>query len=192
VSPYLWQSAAGDRVAAIRRDGRVTGFGIGGDLYAAYERAPPALSPSWSVPLALGMFAILMLAAFAWPVAALLRWRRRPSRALTGEHPILRRLVQITVIVDLAAIATYGVILGKVIAIAGLDNRMDAWLRLGQGLSLLGLFGAFISIWNLFRIWRDERATWVGKVTGAALALACVAFGWYALTLRLIFAGTQF
>ncbi len=192
VGSYLWQSAAGDRLAAILRNGRVIGFGIDGDLYAAYERMPNSSSPVWNWPLALASLTLLAVTVVSWPIRSLVQRRRGPRSASTGHRELLQLLVRLTALIDLLAVAVYVEILRKVMGITLLDDRMNIWLRAGQCLSLLGMVGACLSVWNLMTVWRDRYSTRTARVASTLEAFACVAFVWFAISQRLISAGTQF
>jgi CubicO group peptidase (beta-lactamase class C family) len=193
VGPYLWESRSGDRrISAIVRDGRVEAFGVDGDLYALFERAPRWASPAWNLPLALATLGILAMTALSWPVLTLVRRHYRHAFALTGRRAMLHRLVRLTAVVDLLAVAIYSLIVLKIMAISMLDDRMDEWLRMAQGLCLLGLIGAILAVWNAIAVWRDIAGTWPARLASVTAAGACVAFAWFVVSLRLITAGTLF
>jgi CubicO group peptidase (beta-lactamase class C family) len=193
VGQYLWESPSGDkRMSAIVRDGRAEAYGIDGDMYAVFERAPGWASPVWNLPLALATLAILAMTALSWPVQAFARRHYGHSLALSGRRAMLHRLVRLTAVVDLLAVSVYGVIVLKIMAISMLDDRMDVWLRTAQGLCLLGLIGAVLAVWNGAAVWCDTAGTWPARLASVTVAGACVAFAWFVVSLRLITAGTLF
>jgi hypothetical protein len=104
----------------------------------------------------------------------------------------LHRLVRAAAIVDLLAFATYGYIISQLSNISFFDSGVDPWLRLAQALCVLGVVGAGIAVANLVEVWREKGVSWWGRVSSLAIAVACLAFVWFALSLHLIAASTQF
>jgi hypothetical protein len=93
----------------------------------------------------------------------------------------------VAALVDLLALLAYVVLLSLLSnGTLAADVAADPFIRVAQGLCLLGVIGAMISLWNAFLTWtRKGRSRWA-KISATVIALACVAFVWFVLTLRLV------
>jgi len=189
VAPFVWQEPAGKiRLAAVVKDGKIVNF--------ASDELPPVMvlqpvpgwaSAAWNMPLLFFMIAVLLLTVLLWPVAALVRRHYGRPLPLAGGEARIYRLTRVTALVDLLAFLAYITIISLIgTSTLSADVGTDPFIRVAQGLCLLGVVGTMISLWNAFLAWtRKGRSLWA-KISATVIALACVAFVWFVLTLNLV------
>jgi hypothetical protein len=195
VGPWSWVDTAGDdRLAAVVKDGKVVMFATDSEkAVSAFQPVPAWASASWNKPLLFVMIGILLVTVLLWPIQALVRRRYGQRFPLQGRRAMLYRVVRGVAIVDLLALAAYAFVLSRLSAgIANLDDPINGPLRLAQLLCLVGALGAIPAVWNLVVAWSDRAASWWAKMSTALIAIACLAFVWFVVTLHLVSASTQF
>jgi CubicO group peptidase (beta-lactamase class C family) len=189
VGPLLWQEVNGaSRMAAAVKNGKVT-FLATDDIPPAIVLmpAPAAVNGGWAMPLLFGALGVLGLCVVLWPISTIVRWRTGGSFKLSGREAMLHRLVRAAAIVDLIVVVGWLMLFSTLGSnIAMLDDPIDPWLHLMQFLSLLGLAGAAIGLWNLVTVWTDGSRSWWGKLSSLFLALALVAGAYFILVLHLL------
>jgi hypothetical protein len=154
---------------------------------------PFADSSSWNLPLLIGMCGVLAAAFLLWPIQALVRRRHGRKFPLSGRTALLYRAVRVTALIDLVALGGFVIIAqaaGTNLAI--FDDPLDIWLRVLQLLCLLGVVGAGLAVWNAVRVWTEGGRSWWAKTSVSAIALALVAFVWFAVSLQLISPGLNY
>ncbi|MDP2915616.1 MAG: serine hydrolase domain-containing protein [Candidatus Aminicenantes bacterium] len=195
VAPFVWQDPAGEiNLAAVVKDGKVVNF-TSDELppVMVLQPVPGRASAAWNMPLLYAMVVVLMLAVLLWPVTALVRRHYGRPLPLAGWEAVLYRLTRVVALIDLLALLTYVLIIslfsnGTLTA----DVAADPFIRVAQGLCLLGVIGAVLALWNAFLAWtRKGRSRWA-KISATVIALACVAFVWFVITLRLVTASLKY
>ena len=173
---------------AIVTDGRVHHFMI--DEIPAiefFQPVPAFFNAKWNLPVFYASCAILLIALLNWPIAALIRRKYRQKLTVTGRARTLRRVLQLTAIVDLASLAGWMTIFSLLGSNIGVFNDpINPWLRLLQLLALLGVLGAIASVWNVVVRWRGGRAGWWEKLSSLVLALAYLDFAYLIFLLHLM------
>jgi CubicO group peptidase (beta-lactamase class C family) len=151
------------------------------------QRPPWWASASWNVPLAIAMFVMLALTVIFWPVKAMLRWRYGRPWELSAGAAVTYRLARMASIVELAVLSGWMVLLvyGEE-HIDFLSDRSDWLLVLLQIGGACGILLAVAPLWAFVQNVRDGRRPWWTKVTDLLLALACLAYVWFALSLKLV------
>jgi CubicO group peptidase (beta-lactamase class C family) len=195
VGPWTWEDTAGsDRLAAVVKDGKVVMFATDSDkAVSAFQPVPGWASASWNKPLLLAMIGILLLTVVLWPVQVLVRRAYGQRFPLEGRRAQLYRLVRGVAIVDLLGLVAYGYCISRLSAgIGNLDDPINVPLRIAQLLCLVGAIGAVPALWQLLVTWGDRAASWWAKLSTVLVAIACVAFVWFVLTLHLVSLSTQF
>jgi hypothetical protein len=72
------------------------------------------------------------------------------------------------------------------------SDRLQPWLRLMQGLSLLAIVGALLAAWSGLRVWASRaRGVW-SKLGETLIALACMGMAWLVLAGGLLHVGSTF
>jgi CubicO group peptidase (beta-lactamase class C family) len=189
IAPFVWQETAGKiRLAAVVKDGKIVNF-ASDELPAVMvlQPVPGWASAGWNMPLLSIMIGVLLLTVLLWPVAALVRRHYGRPFPLAGGEARIYRLTRVAALVDLLALLAYVLIASLISSLTiAADVGADPLIRIAQGLCLLGIIGAIISLWNAFLAWtRKGRSRWA-KISATVIAFACVAFVWFVLTLRLV------
>jgi CubicO group peptidase (beta-lactamase class C family) len=195
IGPWLWEDQTGEsQVAAVVKDGKVVNFATSdGPPVDVSQRVPGWASSSWNLPLLWFTVATLALTVVLWPVQMLVRRRYGESFPHSGRRAQVYRLVRGVAIVDLLGLLAYAYLISQLSAgIGNLDDNLNLPLRIAQLLCLLGALGGLVGLWNLVTVWGDRAAGWWPKLYSVILAVACVAFAWFVVSLHLVSASTQF
>ncbi|SDX91438.1 CubicO group peptidase, beta-lactamase class C family [Lysobacter enzymogenes] len=186
IEPYVWQELDGDsRLAAKREHGQIVAI--------ASDDAPPAMwlqpvpawrSAGWMLPLLYAAAAVHVLALALWPAAALVRRHTQRRLKLDGRERDLRLLTFFGLIANLALLALWLWILGRVDASATLlDGQLDPALRIAQLLGVLSIAVAVVALLNARAAWKPPMQR-LRRVCAVAMAAACVAVVWFVLALH--------
>jgi CubicO group peptidase (beta-lactamase class C family) len=195
VAPFVWQDPAGDiNLAAVVKDGKVVNFTS--DVLPpvmVLQPVPGSASAAWNMPLLYAMIGVLLLTVLLWPVAAIVRRHYGRPFPLVGCEARLYRLTRVAALVDLLALLAYVVLISLLSnGILAADVAADPFIRVAQGLCLLGVIGTVIALWNAFLAWtRKGRGRWA-KISATLIAFACVAFVWFVITLKLVTPGLNY
>jgi len=195
VAPFVWQDPAGDiNLAAVVKDGKVVNFTS--DVLPpvmVLQPVPGSASAAWNMPLLYVMIGVLLLTVLLWPVAAIVRSHYGRPFPLVGCEARLYRLTRAAALVDLLALLAYVVLISLLSnGILAADVAADPFIRVAQGLCLLGVIGTVIALWNASLAWtRKGRGRWA-KISAMLIALACVAFVWFVITLKLVTPGLNY
>lgn len=184
VRPWQWMEVGGtDMIGALEKDGKVTAFAPGdwAPIFL-FQRVSGTASAGFTIPAGLAALGILLITALAWPIVALVRRRYGYRPALAGRPLQLRRASSATAWIVLLVVAGWaGIIAAFTADVAAFDGRMDGWIRLIQLLTLLGVVGTALSIWNAFTVWRTKDAKWLIKVWSMLTAVAAFFVVWQLL-----------
>ncbi len=193
IGPFVWQNAAtGVRLAAVIRDGKVREFGLEGQPFEVYQPAVGAYA-HWNLTVLETSLAVLAIFAFAWPVAAVVRWRYRQPFPFSGRVAILYRLVRVVAVTDVLLAAGWMTILSQVQTnVALLNPSLDPWLRLLQALGLIGIAGGALGVLSAVLVWRDKQAGWRLKFYSLLLAAATLGAAWSIIGQRLVTASLNY
>jgi hypothetical protein len=195
VAPFVWQDPAGDiNLAAVVKDGKVVNFTS--DVLPpvmVLQPVPGSASGAWNMPLLYVMIGVLLLTVLLWPVAAIVRRHYGRPFPLAGCEARLYRLTRVAALVDLLALLAYVVLISLLSnGILAADVAADPFIRVAQGLCLLGVIGTVIALWNAFLAWtRKGRSRWA-KISATLIAFACVAFVWFVITVKLVTPGLNY
>jgi CubicO group peptidase (beta-lactamase class C family) len=187
VGPFQYQEVGGDsRMAAVVEGGKVTRVMTDDQPpVLSLEPVSPAMSATWNMPLLYVSLGILAIAAASWPAAAIIRKRYGHSFELTGRAALLYRLTRAVCLVDLAFAGLWYWFMSHK-GSAWLSSSNDGIIRLIQLVGMIGVVGAIAPLANVGAIFTDASRSWWAKVSSVATAVACLAFIWFALSLRLI------
>jgi CubicO group peptidase (beta-lactamase class C family) len=195
IGPWLWQDQTGEsRLSAVVKDGKVDHFATSDEPPVDISQPVPGWAKaSWNLPLLWFTLATLLATVVLWPVQALVRRRYGQSFPHSGTRARVYRLVRGVAIVDLLGVLAYVYLMSRLgSGIGNLDDAMNLPLRIAQLLCLVGAVGALVGLWNLATTWSDRASGWWSKLYSVLLAIACVAFAWFVVSLHLVSASTQF
>jgi len=185
VGPFLWQDATDQTTLAAQvRDGKIVS--VASDQLPAilvFQPVPFWALASWNLPLLIGMAVVMLATLLLWPVQVIVRRHFGRRFALTGRRALLYRLARGTVIAGLLGLAAYGLAFSR---FDSGNDPSDSLLRVAQLLCLVGAIGAPASVWNAVAVWTDRAADWWAKVSALLVMLACLAFVWFVVVLRLV------
>jgi CubicO group peptidase (beta-lactamase class C family) len=189
IGPFQYREVGGDsRVAAVVSNGKPVLI-MSDDLPPALGLQPVSglMSAAWNLPLFYVTIGILVIAALTWPLAALIRWRYGHAFELTGRSAVLYRLTRA---VALTFVVFGGLWLWLLSAglkdLAMLSSSKDWVFRIIQIVGLVGIVGAVAPLMNVGAVFADPSRGWWAKVSSVAIAFACLAAIWFALSLHLI------
>lgn len=186
---FVWSNARGDKQFGARvENGEVLQVGPSDEpSIVVYQPVPAPFQASWSVPLLLASIAILFGAVVMWPVQAMVRARYGQRFAPKGIDANLYRSVRIGALASLICLGGFmWIIANETKNLALFDDPLDGWLRVLQLFGVIGVAAAVLAVWNALRALGDRSRSWWSKLFSAHLALALIAFAWFAFAYQLI------
>ncbi|MGH6869894.1 MAG: serine hydrolase domain-containing protein [Rhizomicrobium sp.] len=189
IGPQRWREVGGTRLLdGTLENGAVTR--ITTDEYPpifVYQRVPFWHSAVWGLPLLLAMIAMLALTVIFWPIKAVLRWRYQRPLGLKGYSRLAYRWARVAALVDLAAVAAWTALL-----VMGSENLSafgtgsNKFVIIAQALTAIGVILTLAPFWELRVAFGDAARPWWTKASDVLLALACVSFTWFVLSLHFL------
>ncbi len=190
IGPWIWKDINGeDRLQAIPDgNGGIKMFSI--TPYAPiieFLPAPASLDAGWILPLAAIALLIIVIAAFAWPIVALTRWRYGIARTMSGRALLLHRVTRATAWLFLLVLAGWFTIFTLLESdLSALDSGLDVWMRLLQLLLLLAIVGTIAAVWNAWKVATAPGRHVLRTIWAILIALAAVFLVWLALNVGLL------
>lgn len=188
VEPFVWRDlGTGERLAAEVKDGKVVRFSIdAGSPFMVFEPAPASVNAAWLNPALIFAFAIVLLAALAWPVRALVRRSYKAEFALEGKARRAYRLSRIFAWLVLGALAGWlGLIMAFSADIGSIGGPLDWLIHLLRILTPLATFGLLVTaVWHLGLTIKGKRR-WTMKLGAVLLVLAALPLVWVTLAFHL-------
>lgn len=187
VGPFQYQEVGGDsRMAAVVEGGKVIRI-MTDDQPPVLSLQPVsgAMSATWNLPLFYAALGILAIAAVTWPAAAIIRRRYGHSFELTGRAALLYRLTRAVCVVDLAFAGLWFWFLSHK-GSEWFSSSNDGLIRLIQLVGLVGVVGAVAPLAYVGVVFADPARSWWAKVSSLSIAVACLAFIWFVISLKLI------
>jgi hypothetical protein len=181
VAPWQWREVGGDdRLAAVVENGKVTRFSIAGFApIIEFVPAPASFDAGWILPATAVALGVILLTALAWPVLAFTRWRYGYQPSVIGRPALVRWAPRVTPWVLLAICGGW---LALVTAIESdvtvLDGRLDIWMRLLQGLSLVSIVGSLGMVWNAWTLARAPQRRWATLAWAVPAAVSALFLVW--------------
>lgn len=181
VAPWQWQEVGGeDRLGAATKDGKVTAFAPRGIApIILFLPAPAGMNGGVMLPAMSAALGIVLLTALCWPIVALARYRfgYRPTTA--GRTRMLGRATYLTAwILLIVAAGWLGVLVALSTDVANLDGRLDIWMRALQVLSLAGIVGTALTVWNAWTVATGPKPRLLATARAALVALSAVFLVW--------------
>ena len=140
-----------------------------------WQRVPLYLDFRFVAPAIIASLAIGILTLIAWPIAAILRWRRgrRWSKCAWAQRCHLAvRLVLALQILVVAAAATLFV--SGTTNLTILSDALDPALVVLYACAWLGVLGGFSAPWVAWRFWRKPIGGWWTQLHHAVIAASAV------------------
>jgi CubicO group peptidase (beta-lactamase class C family) len=190
VKPWLWQEVNGsDYLQAIPdANGGIKMFSI--TPYAPiieFLPAPASLNAGWIFPVAGLALLIIVIAAFGWPIVALVRRRYKYTSDLTGRPLQLHRATRATAWLLVILAVGWVLVLNAVNNdLAALNGGLDIWMRLLQLLLVVTIVGTFAAIWNAYVVAKAPGKHKLATTWAVLIALAAAFLVWLCLDLGLL------
>jgi CubicO group peptidase (beta-lactamase class C family) len=190
VKPFLWKEVNGaDYLQAVKNsDGSIKMFSI--TPYAPiieFLPAPGPLNAGWIFSVGGLALLILVIAAFGWPIVALVRRRYKYQPEIGGRALQLHRATRATAWLCLVLAVGWFLVLNAVNSdLTALNGGLDVWMRLLQLILIVAIVGTAASIWNAYSVATAAGRRWFGTVWAALIALSALFFVWLCLDLGLL------
>ncbi|WP_417620214.1 serine hydrolase domain-containing protein [Parasphingorhabdus sp.] len=188
VEPFVWRdSTTGERLAAEVKNGQVVRFSI--DTFSPFtvlEPAPAGVNAGWLIPALIVALGLTALAAFAWPIRALVR-RRFNAEFMLRDRPLLAyRLTRGFAWLVLLAVAGWtGFIVTFSSDLGSVGGPLDWLIYLLRLITPLAAFGLFAtSVWHLWLCFRDKSG-WTMKAGAFLLVFSGLVLTWVTLQFHL-------
>jgi hypothetical protein len=98
----------------------------------------------------------------------------------------------VAAIVQLAAFGAWAYVLTQGLNVYHIDDTLDGAIRTGQILCLLGVVGAGLQVWSMAAAWTSRPSSWWARLSTLLVAVAGLAFAWFAVTQHLLGPSTLF
>lgn len=181
VAPWQWREVGGDdRLAAVVENGRVMRFSIAGFApIIEFVPAPSSFDAGWILPTTMVALGVAMLTALSWPVLAFTRWRYGHRPAVVGRPALARWAPRVTPWLLLIICGGWLVLVTAIEKdVSMLDGRLDIWMRLLQGLSLVAIAGAVLMVWNTWTLTRSPQRRWAPLAWAVLAAVSALFLVW--------------
>jgi CubicO group peptidase (beta-lactamase class C family) len=196
IAPFVWRDVDGhDRIAAVVNDQKIVRFSS--DEFSPFmvmDAVPWWRSAALLKPMAAASLLAIFLTAVAWPISALTRRHYGVRFPLEAKRNQVRRLMNLTVALVLAAVAGWAWIVSIVLEPTGiyfLGN--DVAVIYGVELiTIVGFAGGFVaSVYNLLITWRTP-SKWFAKFWSVVLVLSLLTCLWIGSLCRLLELNAQY
>jgi hypothetical protein len=177
IAPLVFREVNGQSRVAFKKDssGRMI---MGMDYpFMVLQQAPWDESGVFNYIVIFGCLGVLVLTVVLWPVGVLVRWHY--ARPLKPARRALRLLVRIVCLVDVAFARAWIGMLSALSDPGKLNDSLDPLLRLVQIVGWLGVIGTVAALYDAWLAMRETNRWWFSRLHAAAIALACVGFGWF-------------
>ena len=188
IGPWIWQEVNGsDKLqAVVDGGGRVKMFSI--TPFAPiieFVPVPGSLNSGWIIPAFGAALLVLIIAAFGWPIVALVR-RRYKYEANVSRRPLqLYRATRATAWLYLIVVVGWLLVITAITKdLTALNGGMDIWMGLLQLLLLVAIVGTIAAIWSAYVVAtapgkHKAATTWsiVVAVAAALMAWLCINAG---------------
>ena len=193
VAPFLWREVHGhDKLQAIVKDGKVVRWSTNNLAFGFDFEPAGGLLARAGLELPLLYFAgiVLLLAALAWPGAAMTRRHYATPLAYAGRHRTAYHLLGLSAVLALVAAGVWVAFFATVLD--SQSQHLDAFFRVAQLAALVAFGGGLaVALWNLVLAVRAKQSAWVLAWT-AAQAVAFAVVLWICVAYNLISIGIQY
>jgi CubicO group peptidase (beta-lactamase class C family) len=193
VAPFLWREVNGhDKLQAIVKDGRIVRWSTNNLAFGFdFEPAGGALAGAGlEMPMLYGAGIVLLLAALAWPGAAMTRRHYATPLAYAGRHRTAYHLLGLFAVLALVAAGIWFAFFATLLD--SQTQHLDTFLRVSQLAALIAFGGGLVvAAWNLALAVRARQSAWVLAWTTAQL-LAFAAMLWLCVAYNLISFGAEY
>jgi len=196
VQPWVWQDTNGsDYLQAVTdANGRVKMFSI--TPFAPiieFVPAPASLNAGWIFPVGGAALFIMLIAAFGWPIVALVRWRYKYKADVSGRALKLHRATRATAWLFIGLVVGWVLVLAAVDKdLAVLNGGLDVWMRLLQLMLVLAIVGTLAAIWNAYLVARSPGRHRIRTIWAVVIALSAAFLVWLCLDMGLLTASLNF
>lgn len=187
IGPMLFQEVDGKDLIGFKRDSGRLVMAVGEYPFMVFQKARWFENYGLNTALIIGGIVVFVLTLLLWPIGALIRRHYDRRLQLERGERLVRLLVRIVCILDLACLAGFVIFFSVAMKDIGLlSPRYNAWLRLIQFVGWLGVIGTVIAIYNAFRSWATSNRWLWSKIGDTLIALACLGFVWFAFAWNLL------
>ena len=130
---------------------------------------------------------LMLLTLIFWPIGWFVRRHYGHKLQLTRTEALLRILVRIDFVLNLAFIvALIGLILYGLTHLEVFSDRGTTWFRIIQLVGVIGAIGTVVVLANAVVAWIGKRASIWGKLQATIMLLACLGVLWFAFAGNLL------
>ena len=196
VKPFVWKEVNGADYLQAIPDGKggIKMFSI--TPYAPiieFLPAPASLNAGWIFPVAGLALLVLAIAAFGWPIVALVRRRYKYQSDASGRTLQLHRATRATAWLIILLVVGWVLVLNAVDKdLSALNGGLDIWMRLLQLILIVAIVGTAAAIWNALTVALAQGRHWLATIWAVLIALSAAFFVWLCLDLGLLTASLNY
>ena len=192
ISPWVWQSKSGRRIAARVENGVVVAMATDPALFT-FTPVPWYRSSGWLNPVMMAASAVIILTFMAWPVRAFARWRLNVSFPYRGARKRAYRLAPTAALLTIVYFAGWGFFLtwlsGSIFNLEAARNESPLMMLYVS--SIMPVVAIFLSF-SAARTVIGSRSTWFQKTSAVALVISLLVITWFAVVVGLFSFDTGF
>jgi hypothetical protein len=193
VGPLVYRNVAGQEHIVFKPDAAGTMQLLSGAPIAISQRVGPLEDQMTIAMVAGGSLLIMAMTLLLWPVAAVARWHYGSGLPRSGLERLLRYVLFAVCAANIAFLVGFFYTLAPALqTVFDLNRSIDAKLHPWQFVGIAGSLGAIVAVVNAFIAWGSENRGFFGRIKETILALACVAFAWFAWSMHLLDLGLRF
>ena len=193
VAPFLWRETYGhDKLQALVKDGKVVRWSTSNLAFGFdFEPAGGALARAGlEMPLLYFAAIVLVLAALAWPGAAMTRRHYATPLVYAGRHRMAYHLLGLCAVLALVAAGVWVAFIATLLD--SQSQHLDAFMRFAQLTAIVAFGGGtLVAAWNLVLALRARQSWFVLAWTAAQLAAFAIIL-WLGIAYNLISLGSQY
>lgn len=192
VSPWVWQSKSGRRLAARVENGVVVAMATDPALFALTP-VPWYRSSAWLNPAMMGAILVIILTFIAWPVRAFARWRFNVSFPYRADRKRAYRLAPTAALLAIVYLAGWGFFISWLSgSLFNLEAaRSESPLMMLYASSVLPVIAVLLSV-SAARTVLGSRSTWFQKASSVALVAGLLIITWFSVVVGLFSFDTGF
>jgi len=185
--PMLFQEVGGQDLLGFKHDSGRLVMAVGAYPFMVFQKARWFENSGFNMFVIVGGVVVFVLTLLLWPIGALIRRHYGRKLELERGERLVRLLVRIACILDLACLVGFVIFFTVAMKDIGLlSPRYNGWLRLIQLSGWLGIIGTVLAIYNAWRSWATSNRWLWSKIGDTLIALACLGFVWLACAWNLL------
>jgi CubicO group peptidase (beta-lactamase class C family) len=192
IGPLLYQEQNGQSLVAFTRDSQ-NRLVLSTDFpFEVATKVSLADNKIWNYCLLAFIAVVCLGALLSWPIAAWIRRHYQRPLLLTRQQKWLRLAIRAAASLEVMLLSCW---IGLFLSANGeplFDAHLDPVLRLFQVIGWLGVLGAMVGLYAVFKTWKSSGEWWLSRLGNASFAIAAISFLWFLVHWHLLHFSLQY